>query len=177
MNKKGQFGGIFSVYTFFFIVAIILGAGIVLVVSSSVVNLVGDNILPTVKDQVNQSIGEGGARYVTAIEGINDAVPWITGVIYILAIFSILIFAYAYRISGENYLLVLYIVLTIVLILGAILMSNIYQSFMESGGGIGTRLQEMNLLSYLILYSPMVLLIMLSIGAVIMFVGIGRETI
>lgn len=181
MNKKGQYdGGIISfdnIYFYFFIVVIILSLGIILATTGAVIKIVGDGVLPTLHEQVNSTVGESASTVVTGAMAINGAIPWVVGMLYIFALLSIVILAYAYRMNGHKYLMVLYFVLAIVVILLSIIISNVYQNFYEGSGDIGTELKDQELLSFLILYSPLIMTILLFIGAIIMFSGLGEVPI
>jgi hypothetical protein len=177
MNKKGQIGQMLNIYTFFIIVAIIIGLGVFIVLGSATVNYVGDNILPPIQTQTTDLAGDTAGGAVGVLVTANNAIPWIVGVIYILALVFILILAYAFRISGEKYLLVLYLGLSVLIVLMAILTSNLYQDFYKAPGDLGDELKSMGLISYLILYSPMIMSFILGFAAIIIFSGIKEENL
>lgn len=177
MNKKGQLGGILNIYTFFFIIGVILVLGLFAVLSGSVINYVGDNVLPPIQQQTTDLAGQTAGDAVGVLVTANDAIPWIVGVAYVLSLVFILVLAYAFRISGEKYLLVLYFGLSVLIILLSIITSNLYQDFYQDGGDLGTELKAMGLMSYLLLYSPMIFSVLLTIGAIIIFSGIREDNL
>jgi len=64
-----------------------------------------------------------------------------------------------------------FISLMFILIISSIYISNIYEEFYNENTDVGTRLQEHVLLSWLILYSPMIMCVLGFIGGIIMFTG------
>jgi len=177
MNKKGQYFQTMNIFMFFIIIAILIGGGLALVMGGAIINYIGDNVLPDLQESVNTTVGEQGAVVVTTAIAFNNAIPWLVGLMYVLSLVFIPAMAYAFRITGNKYLSVLYLALSILIILLTILASNIYQDFYEGSDDLALELQAMPLISYLILYSPMILSILLTIGAVIVFSGIREDPI
>jgi hypothetical protein len=64
-----------------------------------------------------------------------------------------------------------YILLVFLLILGTVVLSNMYQDIYSGNDEIGLRLQAQTLMSYMILYSPMIMTLIAFIAGVIMFSG------
>lgn len=172
MNKKGQYFQMMNIYTFFFIVILILAVGLFLVLGTAALNMVGDTVIPLVADSATDSVGAEAGAIVGMAGTVNSALPWVVGVVYVLALVFILVLAYAFRVTGEKYLLVLYLILSIAVILAAVISSNIYQDFYTGSNALALELQAMSLMSYLILYSPMIFSVLLAIGAIIVFSGL-----
>ena len=59
--------------------------------------------------------------------------------------------------------------LMVLLILGCVIMSNMYEDIYTGTDEIATRLQEQTTMSYLILHSPFIMAIIVIIGGILMF--------
>lgn len=169
-NKKAQ-SNISNVLLFGIILIVVLAIGMIFAVGGTVIKIVSDNILPPLKNIDGLPGDQAIEKSVVVGEGIVGAIPWVTGGLYLVMLIGTLGIAYAFRITGERYLMILYFGICIIAIMGAILISNIYQDFHEDGTLIGTELQSQALLSFLLLYSPMLITIIAFVGGIIMFTG------
>jgi len=100
---------------------------------------------------------------------------WITGVLYVLMLIGSVGFAYASRVRPSNWLIGFYILLVILLIMGSILMSNIYEDFLNDSGDFSDRLREHTTLSFMILYSPTIFAVIGILTGIILFSGRQEE--
>ena len=57
----------------------------------------------------------------------------------------------------------------LLLILGCVVMSNMYQDIYTGGDEIASRLQEQTIMSFLILHSPFIMALIAVVGGVLMF--------
>jgi len=181
INKKAQMdiGRILIGMAIFFIVLIfILFVGFIMVTGSAVTNYVFDEVVPELTNL--GQVGDANMTHIASftIAPLNSIVQqftWVTGVLYILMLVGSVGIAFGMRMSPSKWLIGFYLLLMIVLIFTCILISNIYEEFYTGTDDLAIRLQEHVLLSYMILYSPMIFTIIGFITGIIMFSGIGEE--
>jgi magnesium-transporting ATPase (P-type) len=172
MKKKGQ-TQLSNVTLFFVAIGAILFIGLLMAISGTVVKIVGDQILPDFKE-LGGSIPQAEEGVNTAINPVQSVIgfiPFLTGVLFLLMLVGSLGLAYAYRVVGEKYLMFMFLGLTVLVVLASIIASNVYEDFYNSGSQIGLELQEQALLSFLMLYSPIIITVIAFIGLAIMFSG------
>ena len=85
--------------------------------------------------------------------------------------------AFAFRITGNRWLMAIFVACMFLVILGSIFISNIYQDFYEDTGEIGEGLHDMTLLSFLILNSPIIISVIGFVSGIIMFSGTEEENV
>lgn len=161
---------IYLIVGFFFFILI----GVAIAFGSSIINLVFDEVVPEVSN-----LGMVGPANLTEIAGytiapINTVVQnftWLAGVVYTIGLLALFGLAFAFRINGNKWLISLFFVCMFLLIITCIFLSNIYEDFYNDPGDIGPRLQEHTILSFLILYSPMIMCVVGFICGIIIFTG------
>jgi phosphoglycerol transferase MdoB-like AlkP superfamily enzyme len=140
-----------------------------------------DNLMPEVA-----SIGMVDNANVTedvnyALKPVNNFIQnftWITGLIYIFGIIAIFGLAFAFKSSGDKWLMGLFFGLVLILIIACIILSNIYEEFYNGTDTDFTPiLQEHVILSYLILYNPAIMSILAFFAGIILFSGPSEEGI
>jgi hypothetical protein len=157
-NKRGFSGMLFFIIAL--LVIIILG-----VIGAIIVGLfdyAGDNIVP-----VFQEIGVIGDTNISAAAGYTitplntfvQALPWIIGFAYMAMLIFSMIFVVTYEANPHPALIGAYIFLVILVIFGAIILSNVYEDIYTGTDELALRLKEQTTLSYMILYSPTVMAI------------------
>lgn len=167
-NKKGAIG----IIIFFIILLVILVIGFVAALLWSTIDIVSDELTPIMTD-----LGViGGANLSEAAEntvGIADtfvqALPWLIALGYVLALVFTLVFVFVVGYSPHPAFIAFYVVLMILLIFGCIIISNVYQDIYTGDDEISSRLQEQTILSYMILYSPMIMFTIAILGGILMF--------
>jgi len=175
MNKKGSFDSLMVVMIVLFVL-VIAGIGIAILVS--VVDWVADETLPVLSDlgMVESANLTEYADYT--IDPANDVIQsfmWLGGVIYLFGLVGCVGLAFVVRFTGNKWLMGLFIVFMLMLILASIFISNIYEEFYNDTGDLGSRLKEQTLLSWLILYSPVVMSVIGFFSGIIMFTGEQEE--
>lgn len=176
MNKKGQ--GFYGVIFVIVLLAVILILGFIAVIGSSVLNFVGDEIVPELS-----GLGDVGGVNITnaaeyTIQPANTFIQsftWITGVLYVLMLLGSIGIAYSVRVNPSGWLIGLYFFLVLVLIALSIFISNMYQDIYNTSDDFGGIVREHGLMSYMILYAPMIYAIMGFIAGFIMFSGRQME--
>lgn len=175
INKKGDIMSLIYVVGALFLL-IIIGAG--LAFGGVIIDWVFDTAAPELGN-----LGMVGSTNTTQISSftltpINNLVQsftWMSALIYVLGLFGCLGLAYAFRFTGNKWLMTFFFLLMFLLIVACIFMSNIYETFYNGGDDIGTRLHEYAGLSYLILYSPTIMAVIGFICGIIMFSGNSGE--
>jgi uncharacterized membrane protein YfcA len=94
-------------------------------------------------------------------------------VVYVFGILALFGLAFAYRFTNQKWLIPLFIMLMIIVVIICIFISNIYEEFYTGTDDVSTRLQEQSGLSYLILYSPMIMTVIGFIAGAILFSSPG----
>ena len=167
-NKRGAIG----IIIFFAILLLVLILGFVATMAWSIWDIASDEITP-----VMTSIGLVGDANVSeyaewsfgTLDTIVQALPWIIALSYLMALVFTLVFVFVVGYSPHPAFIGLYFMLMVLLVLGCIVMSNMYQDVYTGTDEIATRLQEQSTTSYLILHSPFIMGLIAVIGGVLMF--------
>jgi len=175
MNKKGN---IMLIIMFFVFLFLILFAGFVMVIGSSVINFIFDVAVPELNDlgMIGPSnFTEIAEITINPLNNIIQNFTWITGVLYMMMLVGSIGMAFAIKNSPSKWLMGFYFLLALILIMGSILISNIYEDFYDDGGDLGDRLKEHTILSFMILYSPMIFSFIVFINGIVLFSGLTEE--
>jgi len=175
MNKKGQVEGIILIA---FILFIVLFIGLLLVIGSVVIDWTADEVVPELTSLGSigdANLTEYSGYTITPVNSFIQTFNWLAGFIYILCLVALVGLSFAFRFTGNKWLLGLFIMIMIMLVIASIFVSNIYEEFYNDSGDLGTRLQEHTLLSWLLLYSPLVVTVLGFICGIIMFTGEGGK--
>lgn len=157
-------GGLFSIVMF----------AILIVIGSSTINWVMDETVPELK-----GLGQVGDINATqtveiAIDPVNTVIQnftWVAGVLYIFGIIAVFAIAYAYRNQGDRWLIAFFFAMTLILVLGCIIMSNIYEEIWSGSDEFALIIQEHTLLSFMVIYSPGIMSLIAFIAGIILFSG------
>lgn len=178
MNKKGN---IVAIIWMIGILFVLLLGGLFLAFGGLVVNWTFDEVVPELSNigmVGNSNISEYTGYAITPVNNVVQSFTWMGGLIYLLGLVGCLGMAFAFRFTGNKWLMGLFITCIFLLIIASIFISNIYQDFYDGSGDVAIRLQEQTMLSWLILYGPLVMCVIGFICGVIMFTGEGgREYI
>ena len=175
MDNKENFGLILG---FFIIIGILMVVGFMIVVGSSVLNYTFDIITPEISN-----IGMVGSANMTEISGYSidvvdtviQSFTWLTGVAYMLAIIGLFGLVVSFKVTASKWFMGFFLALALLLIMGSIFMSNIYQDIYQEDDDLSSVLREHTLLSYLILHSPVIFTILIFISGIILFSGMQEE--
>ena len=167
-NKKGAIG----IIIFFLVLFSIIILGFVAAMVVGVLDFASDTITPIMED-----LGMAGATNVSEAAGYSfgvldtfvQALPWLVALSYVLAMVFTLVFVYVVGYHPHPAFMAFYIALMILLIFGCVIMSNMYQDIYTGDDEIALRLQEQTLLSYMLLYSPFIMVLISMAGGVLMF--------
>lgn len=174
-NKKGMEGPIMIFLLACLMLALAFGGAILV--------SVGNNLMSEFRPVVDElGVVEGNglpgdnmtqnANYVfTPLETITTSFNWILGVGYGFSLFLIIALALGYRSTGEKYLIVLWLLFIILGLFISISMSNTYEDLQTGSDSFAEGLRDQTLLSWLIINSPLILIIIMFIAGAIMFTG------
>ena len=175
LNKKGSFLGIMLVIGGLFLLVMF---GIVLAIGSSVINWVMDETVPELTALGMQGDFNATHAIGVTISPVNTFVQnftWVAGILYIFGLLGVFGLAFAFRTSGDKWLIGLFIAVVVILIIGCVFMSNIYEDMYRGNDEFANILKEHVMLSYLILYSPGIMSIIAFLAGIILFSGASRE--
>lgn len=175
MNKKGN---VLMIGGFFLLMMIILFIGVILAIGGALLNWVGDEATPLLTD-----LGVVGSTNLTeiaefTITPLNQAVQqstWLTGVLYFLLLVGSVGMVIAMRITPSKWLIGIFIFGMLALVMGSILISSIYSDFYNDAGDLGEGLREQAMVSFLIIYSPMIFTVIGFLTGIILFSGMQQE--
>lgn len=156
----------------------VLFIGFIMIIGSAVMNYVFDVTVPELS---NLGVIDGTnmtnvASYTIApVNTIIQSLTWWTGVFYVMILIGSVGVAFALRMSSSRWLIGLYIPMVLMLIIGAIFISNMYEEFYVGTDDLALRLKEHTILSYMVLYSPEVFTIIAFLTGIILFTGVSQE--
>lgn len=173
-----MYGSIIIVGTLFFMMILALVGALGFVFT----DLFFDEIAPVIDDLGVVSYGTTEANLTEyagyGFDPVNSMVQnlnWIVGIVYAFLLLATIGIAVVMRYYPNKFLMGFYILLMLLLVVGAILMSNVYEGFYNGTDEFAVRLQEATLLSFLILHSPMIMAIIGFIAGAVMFSGLKEE--
>jgi hypothetical protein len=176
-DKRGQILGMVLIVGIIFLVLIV---GFILVSGGAVLNYVFDEVVPelTGLGMVGDANMTAISVYtITPVNNIVQSLNWMTGVLYVMLIIGCFGLAFVMRISPSKWLIGFYFLLSIILIIGSIFISNIYQDFYDDGSNseLAIRMNENVILSYMMLYAPIISTILVFVSGIIIFSGRSEE--
>lgn len=172
-NKKGNMLGMLLIIGALFLLMLV---GVLLAFGTTITKFVFDTAVPELSGL--GQMGDVNATHITsvAINPVNSFVQnlgWMTGLLYVFGIIGVLGLAYAFRGTGDKWLIGLFFGLVVILILASLFISNIYEGFSVGTDMMATGLQDQQLLSFLIIYSPAFMSFISFIAGIILFAGTG----
>lgn len=173
-NKRGVIG----VIIFFAILLGIIVFGFIASVATGILSYASDEITPIMEDigMVDQTNVSEVSRYTFGIaDDFVQAMPWLIGLGYVAALVFSVVFVVSYGYNPNPALMGFYFLLMILIIFGAIILSNMYEDIYTGTDEIALKLQEQTLVSYMILYSPAVMIFISLIAGIYMFAGRQNE--
>lgn len=172
MNKKGQITKISTI-----ILGLIMVVGIVaaITIGWGVIKIANDEIVPELLEigevAPGINISEHIEKVTTPITVIIDNLGLIMGLIYLIGIVGLLSYAYLMRTNVNGWVIALFVVSVLLVIISAIAVSQFYEEFYLEQDDLGEILRTASLVSYLIIYSPVILTIVAFIAGIILFTG------
>lgn len=175
MNKKGN---IMLLIYFILILFIILFLGFILVVGGAILNWTFDVAVPELS--YLGMVGDANATQIasvtiTPLNSMVQSLTWLTGVLYVLMLIGSFAFVMVVKVTPSKWLIGFYFMCVIILIMGSIFISNIYEEFATGTDDLSTRLREQVLLNYMILYSPAIFSVIAFLVGILLFSGMNQE--
>ena len=167
-NKKGAIGILIFTGVLFLILVIGFAAAILI----GVLDIVSDEITPIMTDLGvvgSANMSEYGEMGFGTLNTFIQALPWLVALGYIMALIFTIVFIFIVGYSPHPAFIAFYIALMILLILGCVLFSNMYQDIYTGNDDLAIRLQEQTILSYMLLHSPFIMVMIMVIGGLLMF--------
>lgn len=172
INKRGSLysviaimGTVLLVMSFFFM--FVLGGSIVKDTMGTVFTEV--RAIGNVTDNVNTTVYSN--IVFEPVETILNNYSTYAAVLYIFGIILIFTLAFIFRDNMSPLTMSLFVVSALLIIVFAIVLSNTYEEFYNGSDFIGTALHEATLSSYLILYSPAIMTIVVFVAGIILMSG------
>ena len=174
-QKKGQ---VESLFYLGLLIMVVIVAGFVIMLGSGILTFVGNEI-----NDVTSDLGMIGDTNMSAVSDISvgttnnmiQMLQWGSGVLIFVSLMSIILFALTIRLNPSGYLIGFYLFMVIMFIFAAIIMSNLYESFLLGTDEIALELQNMAMGSMLVVYLPTIITVLSFIGGIIIFTGLGQE--
>lgn len=171
VNKKGQLLPIIILVGGIFLLLVI---GFIFSLAYAPIKNTMDELEPIINDlgqwdDVNASY-YGNIVY-TPVDTLVTNFSWIMGILYILGIIGLLGIAVVFRGSRSGLGLTFFLGLSLLVILCSILISNAYEDYYSGTDDTADVLKEQILMSWLIIYSPMILSLFVFIAGIILFSG------
>jgi len=120
------------------------------------------------------NVSESTTMVSNPITSIVDNFGLIIGLIYVLGVGGLLSYSFVFRNNLNGWAIAFFFIMIIVLIFLCILISQSYEEFYLAQDDLGTTLRSAGLASFLIIYSPNIMMIIAVICGIILFSG-NRE--
>lgn len=149
-----------------------------MITGSAVLNWVFDEAVPEISGigQVGDAnVTEISRLTLTPLNNVIQSFTWLTGVLYVMMLIACVGFVFAFRTSPNRWLMGFFVLTAVVLILGSMFISNMYEDFASGTDELAVRLKEHTILSELILNAPFYFTIITFITGIILFSGMARE--
>ena len=179
MNKRGN---ILVIVVFALILVVIMVMGFVAIMGSSILNWVADTAIPPLTSigvvgnsdrAVNFS--ESASLVLTPVNALIQNLTWITGILYVMALIGCVGFAVTARAFPSKWLIGFYFVLTVMLVITAVFISQMYENVSTGTDELSTRMQEHTILNHFVLYSPLYMTIIMFLTGIVLFSGMQQE--
>ena len=174
-NKRGEIG----IIIFFFAIFIVIILGFIGAITIGIIDIASDELTPIMEDLGmvgDTNVSEAAGYTFGTVDKVVQALPWILGFSYVMALIFTLVFVIVVGYNPHPAFMGFYIALMLLLIFGAVIMSNMYQDIYTGTDELALRLQEQTLVSYMLLHSPFILTLIAVIGGIIMFSRISTAT-
>ena len=175
-DKKGITGILLVVVGLFLLMFIAL----LMIIGSATINYIMDIAMPELTDLgmiESHNLSQTTSTVLNPIDTFVQNLTWVVGIVYIFGVMAVFGVAFVFRSTGEKWLMALFISLVLILVIASIFVSNIYEELIGGTDDLSLRMKEHTLLSYLILYSPLIITIIAFLSGIILFSGTGNEEV
>ncbi len=175
-DKRGFMGFVF----YFLILFTILIIGFIGVIVVTLLDYTSGVITPIMTDLGvvgDTNLSAASETTFGTVDTIVTSLPWLLLFSYVAMLIFSLIFIISYDYNPNPAFIGIYFIFVILLIFGAIIMSNMYEDLIKTGDDvIGPGLRSQTGMSYMILHSPWILGLFAFITGIYIFAGRQRET-
>lgn len=175
-NKKGVMG----IVIFFLVMFTILIIGFIGAMVITVIDFGSETITPVMTDLGvvgTSNVSEASEITFGTVNTLVNSLPWLLTFSYVAMLIFSVIFVVSYRMNPNPAYIGIYFLFCVLLIFGAIFMSNMYQDLLSSDDAvIGDGLRSQTSMSYLMIHSPLILSVLVFIVGIYIFVGKDRQS-
>lgn len=176
-NKKGMIG----MLLFFVALFLIMIIGFIAVMGISIIGYASEELTPIMKEvgvsSDNPDLENAMNFTFDTTDSVVQGMPWVLSFTYVLALIFSIVFVVSYRENPHPAFIGFFIALMFLLVLGSIVMSNMYQDIYNGNDFLGERLQAQPLMSYMMLYSPFIMTLIAFVAGAFMFTGRGEDAV
>ena len=173
-DKRAFVGVMFFVIILF----LILILGFIGVITVGLFDYVGDTVTPVLSDFGvigETNFTEVADNTVVPLNTFVQALPWLVGFAYVVMLIFSIIFVIGYESNPYPAFIGAYVFFIILIIFGSIVISNMYEDIYTGDDELADRLREQTTLSWMILYSPTILVIISLITGIYIFSRAGNQ--
>lgn len=170
-DKRGIIGVVF----FFLILFTILIIGFIAVILVSALGFASDVVTPIMTDLgmvSDANLSEASEYTFGTVDTLVSALPWLLTFAYVAMLIFSIIFVVSYQFNPHPAYIGVYFLFVVLLIFGAILMSNMYQDLYSTDDDIiGEGLRDQKSMSFLLIHSPAIFTLIAFIVGIYIFAG------
>jgi hypothetical protein len=171
--KKKDKRGVMSLVLFVIVLITILVIGFAASILTGVFTWASDEVTPIIQDiGMVEDVGnftEAAEYSVVPADNFVQAMPWLVGFSYVAMLIFAMFFAIGYQSSPNPFFIGLYIFLVLLVIFVSIIISNMYQDIYTGNDVISEQLHEQQLMTFMILRSPVILTLIALIAGIFIF--------
>lgn len=178
MKWKNKRGNIVAIIVVFLVILLLMAIAVGGAFIVGVFNQFTSSFVPEISGlgQVDNTNFTQISNYaLTPVQTIGTSFNWLLGFAYVVALLMVFGLAFSFRFTGNKWLVVFFILLVLALIIVSIIFSNMYEDFYNTNDEIGLGLKAQPLVSYMIIYAPLINTILMILAGVIMFTGTPEE--
>jgi len=175
INKKG------SIWPTIYVVGSILFIAVfvwMFMIGGAIVKDTADILIPEIRNIGEVSDGVNISEYADIVlvpaETIINSFGMIASIIYVVGIIFIFSLAFIFRNNLSGWTIGFFVMCALLIIATTMIMSNAYEEYHDADDSIGLQLQSEGLASWLILFAPTIMTIVMFIAGIIMLTGGDR---
>jgi hypothetical protein len=176
INKRGDIYSTISIMgTVLLVLCIVFGLALGGFVLKDTMGTVFTEVrsIQNITDNVN--VTYYADKVFSPVETILDNYALYAGILYIMGIILIFTLAFVFRENANGLTMALFVAAALLIIAFTIILSNTYETFYNGADFIGTGLRDATMVSYLIIYSPAIMSVVIFIAGIILMTGRGNN--
>lgn len=179
VNKKDK-RGFLPIVIFFLIMFTILIIGFIGVIVVTLFDYTSGVITPITEGLGtvgNTNLSQASQYTFGTIDTTLSAFPWLLLFSYVAMLIFSIIFMISYRYNPNPAYIGIYFLFVVLLIFGAIIISNLYQDILSTNDAVvGAGLRSQTSMSFMILHSPWILGMIAFLVGIYIFTGSQRDS-